>query len=48
MRAKAPHRTAVPFGQPLLVVHAPANEKLTQMMQAIIDEVKLVLGVAHD
>ena len=31
-------------GQPLPVVHAPANERLTQMMRAIIDEVKLVVG----
>jgi len=31
-------------GQPLLVVHAPANERLTQMMQAIIADVKLVVG----
>jgi hypothetical protein len=31
-------------GQPLLVVHAHANERLTQMMKAVIDEVKLVVG----
>jgi len=31
-------------GQPLVVVHAVANEGLTKMMKAVIDEVKLVVG----
>jgi hypothetical protein len=44
LRAETDYWVNLSNGQPLLVVHAPANEKLTQMMQAIIDEVKLVLG----
>ncbi|MFH1183576.1 MAG: helix-turn-helix domain-containing protein, partial [Chloroflexota bacterium] len=44
LRAETDYWVNLCNGQPLLVVHAPANEKLTQMMQAIIDEVKLVLG----
>jgi len=31
-------------GQPLLVVHVPANEGLTKMMKPVIEEVKLVVG----
>jgi hypothetical protein len=44
MRAETDDWVNLSNGQPLLVVHAPANERLTQMMSAIIDEVKLVVG----
>ncbi|MHC4406964.1 MAG: putative transposase [Planctomycetota bacterium] len=44
MRAETDYWVNLTDGQPLLVVHAPANERLTQMMQEIIDEVKLVVG----
>ena len=44
MRAETDYWVNLSNGQPLLVVHAPANERLTQMMQAIIAEVKLVVG----
>lgn len=44
LRAETDYWVNLCDGQPLLVVHAPANEKLTQMMEAIIGEVKLVVG----
>jgi len=44
MRAETDYWVNLCNGQPLLVVHAPANERLTQMMQAIIEEVKSVVG----
>ena len=44
MRADTDYWVNLSNGQPLLVVHAPANERLTQMMPAIIEEVKLVVG----
>jgi hypothetical protein len=44
MRAETDYWVNLCDGQPLLVVHAPANERLTQMMPAIIDEVKSVIG----
>ncbi len=44
MRAETDYWVNLINGQPLLVVHAPANERLTQMMHAVIDEVKLVVG----
>ncbi len=44
MRAETDYWVNLCNGQPLLVVHAPANERLTQMMQAIIEEVKSVIG----
>jgi len=44
MRAESDYWVNLTNGQPLLVVHAPANERLTQMMRAIIDEVKRVVG----
>jgi hypothetical protein len=44
MRAETDYWVNLCNGQPFLVVHAPANERLTQMMKAVIDEVKLVVG----
>jgi transposase len=44
MRAETDYWVNLSNGQPLLVVHAPANERLTQMMQGIIEEVKSVVG----
>jgi len=44
MRAETDYWVNLCNGQPLLVVHAPANEGLTQMMRAVIEEVKLVVG----
>ena len=44
LRAETDYWVNLCNGQPLLVVHAPANEKLTQMMEAIIAEVKSVVG----
>jgi len=44
LRAETDYWVNLCDGQPLLVVHAPANEKLTQMMSAIIEEVKSVVG----
>jgi len=44
LRAETDYWVNLCNGQPLLVVHAPANERLTQMMTAIIDEVKSVVG----
>jgi len=44
MRAETDYWVNLSNGQPLLVVHAPANERMTQMMKAIIDQVKLVVG----
>jgi hypothetical protein len=44
MRAESDYWVNLTNGQPLLVVHAPANERLTQMMSAIIEEVKSVVA----
>jgi hypothetical protein len=44
LRAETDYWVNMCEGQPLLVVHAPANEKLTQMMEAIIQEVKAAVG----
>jgi prepilin-type processing-associated H-X9-DG protein len=44
MRAETDYWVNLSNGQPLLVVHAPANERLTQMMKAVIAEVKMVVG----
>ncbi|MBU0717857.1 MAG: hypothetical protein KJ749_06370 [Planctomycetes bacterium] len=44
MRAETDYWVNLCNGQPLLVVHAPANEGLTKMMKPVIEEVKLVVG----
>lgn len=44
LRAETDYWVNLSNGQPLLVVHAQANEKLTQMMKAVIDEVRAVIG----
>jgi len=44
LRAETDYWVNLSNGQPLLVVHARANERLTQMMKAVIDEVRLVIG----
>jgi prepilin-type processing-associated H-X9-DG protein len=44
MRAETDYWVNLSNGQPLLVIHAPANERMTQMMKTIIEEVKLVVG----
>ena len=44
LRAETDYWVNLSNGQPLLVVHAQANERLTQMMKAVIDEVRLVIG----
>jgi transposase len=44
MRAETDYWVNLCNGQPLLVVHAPANEGLTQMMKPVIEEVKLAVG----
>jgi len=44
MRAETDYWVNLSNGQPLLVVHAPANEGLTQMMRPVVDEVKSVVG----
>jgi len=43
-RAETDYWVNLTDGQPLLVVHAEANEKLTQMMQTILREVRQVIG----
>lgn len=44
LRAETDYWVNLSNGQPLLVVHAHANERLTQMMKAVIDEVRVVIG----
>lgn len=44
MQAETDYWVNLCNGQPLLVVHAPANEGLTKMMKPVIEEVKLVVG----
>jgi prepilin-type processing-associated H-X9-DG protein len=44
MRAETDYWVNLCNGQPLLVVHAPANEGLTMMMKPVIEEVKWVVG----
>ena len=44
LRAETDYWVNLSNGQPLLVVHARANERLTQMMKAVINEVRTVIG----
>jgi prepilin-type processing-associated H-X9-DG protein len=44
LRAETDYWVNLSNGQPLLVVHAQANERLTQMMKAVIDEVRAAIG----
>lgn len=44
MRGETDYWVNLCNGQPLLVVHAPANEGLTRMMKPVIEEVKRVVG----
>ena len=44
LRAETDYWVNLSNGQPLLVVHDRANERLTQMMKAVIDEVRAVIG----
>jgi len=44
LRAETDYWVNLSNGQPLLVVHAQANERLTQMMKAVVDEVRAVIG----
>jgi hypothetical protein len=44
MRAETDYWVNLCNGQPLLVVHAPANEGLTKMMKPVIEEVRSVVG----
>lgn len=44
MRAETDYWVNLCNGQPLLVVHARANEGLTKMMKPVIEEVKSVVG----
>ena len=44
LRAETDYWVNLSNGQPLLVVHAQANERLTQMMKAVVNEVRAVIG----
>jgi len=44
LRAETDYWVNLSSGQPLLVVHARANERLTQMMKTVIGEVRAVVG----
>ena len=44
LRAETDYWVNLSNGQPLLVVHAQANERLTQMMKTVVNEVRTVIG----
>ncbi len=44
LRAETDYWVNLTGGQPLLVVHARANERLTQMMKTVVNEVRTVIG----